>query len=218
MWVFSMPACDFSFIECVCTALGAAIARAKRRLVYGGGSTGLMGEVSAAALKQDGDVIGITPAAMMSVHGSAPSVHGVGRLEEIVVDTMHERKVEMAKRVDGFVALPGGFGTYEELMEVTTWTQIGMHAKPVIILNVLSFYDPIRGLIQNGIAAGFIAPINEKIVVFVDGPADLEEHASFDWGSAALEAVDAWTWEAELLYDWTVRRREGRDDVELGAT
>ncbi len=121
-------------------------------------------------------------------------------------------------------------------MEVTTWTQIGMHAKrqyhllnappahkimhyiAVIILNVLSFYDPIRGLIQNGIAAGFIAPINEKIVVFVDGPADLEEHASFDWGSAALEAVDAWTWEAELIYDWTVRRREGRDDVELGAT
>ncbi len=87
MWVFSMPACDFSFIECVCTALGAAIARAKRRLVYGGGSTGLMGEVSAAALKQDGDVIGITPAAMMSVHGSAPSVHGVGRLEEVSTAT-----------------------------------------------------------------------------------------------------------------------------------
>ncbi|KAF9018512.1 hypothetical protein BDZ89DRAFT_343715 [Hymenopellis radicata] len=181
-------------------------------------ATGLMGEVSAAALKEDGEVVGIAPAAMVSVHGRAPSVVA-GRLEEIVVDTMHERKVEMAKRaVGGFVALPGGFGTYEELMEVTTWTQIGMHAKPVIILNVLSFYDPMRALIRNGVGAGFIAPVNEKIIVFVDGPASAEEHSSFDWGSAALEALDGWTWEAESIYDWTIRRREERDDAELGAT
>ena len=141
---------------------------------------------------------------------------------QIVVDSMHERKVEMAKRSAGFVALPGGFGTFEEvlifavnghhtslimllyLMEVTTWTQIGIHNKPVVVANVRGFYEPLRLLIRNGIESGFIQPRNESLIVFVDGPESIEEHDTFDWGTASMNALKSWE-SSDLvpLFKWT---------------
>jgi len=125
-------------------------------------------------------------------------------VETIVVHSMHERKVEMAKRVRGFFGLPGGFGTFEELMEVITWTQIGLHDKPVVLLNVLGFYDPLRELIRSAVRSGFVQPQNEGLVVFVDGPADLSAHETFEWGAPALEAMGAWKKpEWDYGFDWT---------------
>lgn len=116
---------------------------------------------------------------------------------------MHERKVEMASRAGGFIGLPGGYGTFEEVFEVTTWTQLGIHEKrvtslsfllfihcdskscwnlAVVLLNVLGFYGPLRDIIRNGVKAGFIQPSNERLITFVDGPDDLTEHGAFDWG------------------------------------
>jgi len=103
------------------------------------------------------------------------------------------------------VGLPGGYGTYEEIMEVVTWNQLNIHNKPVIILNVMSYYNPLRDLIRNGVREGLIRPQNEKLVVFVDGPTDHGDHESFDWGQAALDAIDAWEHDkvSTLPFFWT---------------
>ncbi|TFY74406.1 hypothetical protein EWM64_g9606, partial [Hericium alpestre] len=108
---------------------------------------------------------------------------GREKAETILVSSMHERKVEMASRAGGFVGLPGGFGTFEEILEVITWTQIGIHDKPVVLLNVLGFYEPLRGLIKNALHHA--------------------EHATYDWGKAALEAIDGWEGAPWVLFDWT---------------
>ncbi|KAF7304936.1 hypothetical protein MKEN_01207900 [Mycena kentingensis (nom. inval.)] len=158
-------------------------------------------------------VIGVVPYAMVAAGGEQEKAAGVsvqlneaGReaIEHIVVDSMHERKVEMAKRSCGFVGLPGGFGTFEEVLEVTTWTQLGIHNKPVVLLNVLGFWEPLRHLINSSIDFGFIRPISKNLVVFVDGPASHTEHESYDWGKAALEALNAWKRDADdSLFKWT---------------
>ncbi|KDQ59633.1 hypothetical protein JAAARDRAFT_33208 [Jaapia argillacea MUCL 33604] len=208
--------------QAAAVSLGRALAKANRPLVYGGGSKGLMGVVSGAALEASGKVTGVVPIAMVAAGGEASAGSGgkthvvlgeKGReaVETIVVNSMHERKVEMARRAGGFVALPGGFGTYEEVLEATTWTQIAIHNKPIVILNVLSFYDPLRSLVRKGLEAGFIQPQNESLIVFVDGPSDHSDHQSFDWGSAALDAVDTWRREvsSKPQYDWSKTIDEG---------
>ncbi|KAF5372881.1 hypothetical protein D9758_001554 [Tetrapyrgos nigripes] len=179
-------------------SVGTALAKANRRLVYGGGFHGLMGAVSEAVLSSGGKITGVIPSAMIAAGGEGEkgesskgarensaqlSLPTGENMEWIVVDSMHKRKVEMARRACGFIALPGGFGTFEELVEVTTWTQLGIHNKPVVVLNVLSFYDPLRVLIKSAIAAGFIRPYNENLIVFVDGPSssDPTEQENFDW-------------------------------------
>ncbi|KAJ7722297.1 hypothetical protein DFH07DRAFT_760057 [Mycena maculata] len=198
------------------TSLGHAIAAANRPLVYGGGNKGIMGVVSGAVLERGGKVTGIVPFAMVSAGGESAKVDskvtvdlneaGREKIEHVVVDSMHERKVEMARRVAGFFGLPGGFGTFEEVMEVTTWTQIGIHNKPVVLLNVLSFFEPLRKLINNGIEYGFIRPESRDLIIFVDGPSAPAEHDSFNWGEVALQALDAWKRNAEDgLFDWTAR-------------
>jgi len=100
-----------------------------------------------------------------------------------------------------------------KVLEVITWTQIGYHTKPVVVLNVLNFYNPLRALIRSGIKEGFIQSHNEHLVVFVDGPSDLTEHETFDWGKAALEALDSWDGGKvqSLPFDWKKRGnlREG---------
>ncbi|KAJ7491230.1 hypothetical protein FB451DRAFT_1222471 [Mycena latifolia] len=209
------------------TSLGYAIADAKRQLVYGGGSKGLMGVISGAVLERGGKVTGIVPYAMVVAGGESEKVDSVnvnlneaGReeIESIVVDSMHERKVEMAKRVTGFFGLPGGFGTFEEVLEVTTWTQLGIHNKPVVLLNVLSFFEPLRQLIDNGIEYGFIKPVSKDLIVFVDGPSSRAEHETFNWGKAALKALESWQWDAEDgLFDWTTRM-EGKRTEALEST
>ncbi|KAJ7199836.1 hypothetical protein GGX14DRAFT_171586 [Mycena pura] len=194
-------------------SLGTAIASAKRALVYGGGRKGIMGVVAGAVLESGGSVTGIIPYAISRAggegKGKAPGVEdavqaGAERVETIVVNSMSERKTEMAKRVGGFFGLPGGFGTLDEILEVITWTQIGYHSKPIIVINVLGYFEPLRQLIRSGIAEGFIPANNEEFVLFVDGPADHDEHETFDWGAAALETLVAWDGGAvKPLFEWT---------------
>ncbi|KAG6334885.1 hypothetical protein ID866_4209 [Astraeus odoratus] len=201
-------------------SVGSALAADDRTLIYGGGSSGIMGVVSGAAAKVDGKVTGIIPYAIFAAGGekdkgngrpTATKVSDVldekqrGEIETVVVNSMHERKVEMAKRVGAFVGLPGGFGTFEEILEVVTWTQLNIHNKPVVLLNVLAYYNPLRELIKNGIREGFIQPQNEHLIVFVDGPADHKDHETFDWGKAAIEAINSWQPEKvqPLPFHWT---------------
>ncbi|KAH7927056.1 hypothetical protein BV22DRAFT_1127646 [Leucogyrophana mollusca] len=203
-------------------SLGHALAAARRPLVYGGGNTGIMGVISGSVIDSGGKATGIIPYAIYAAGGEKDKGDGTvksatvaealnekrrGEVEtaSIVVNSMHERKVEMAKRVGGFVGLPGGFGTFEEILEVVTWNQLNIHNKPVVLLNVLSYWDPLRDLIRNGIREGFIQPQNERLVVFVDGPADHAQHETFDWGQAAINALNSWQHEKvqPLPFHWT---------------
>ena len=103
-------------------------------------------------------------------------------------------------------------------MEVTTWTQLSIHNKPTIVLNVRGYYNPLRELIRTGVREGFIAPQNENLVTFVDGPADVAQHGDFDWGAAALEALDGWQpVRRETYYDWT-KRKDGSSSNALAST
>lgn len=199
-----------------------ALVATNRPLIYGGGNSGIMGVVSGAVANcEGGKVTGIIPYAIYAAGGEKdkgdgrPKTTAVvdslsdekrrGEMETIVVNSMHERKIEMAKRVGAFIGLPGGFGTFEEILEVVTWNQLNIHNKPVILINVFAYYNPLRDLIRNGIREGFIRPENEKLLVFVDGPADHAAHETFDWGQAALDAIDAWEHDkvSTLPFYWT---------------
>ncbi|KAH9915792.1 uncharacterized protein BXZ73DRAFT_92571 [Epithele typhae] len=210
------------------SSLGKALAQAKRPLVYGGGSAGTMGVVSLAALEAGGEVTGVIPFAMASAGGERDQVKGTeaahlsfrggpGR-EKVVTNSMHERKAEMARRSCAFFGLPGGLGTFEEVLEVACWSQLGIHRKPVILLNVRNFWDPLKLLVRNGIENGFILPANERLIRYVEGPEDVAEHDTFDWGAAAVAALDQWdTVQATHFYNWHLRK-EGETDAEpLGA-
>jgi uncharacterized protein (TIGR00730 family) len=132
-------------------ALGEAIARQGAGLVYGGASVGVMREIADAALAVGGEVIGVIPRALVD---REVAHHGLTELR--VVDTMHVRKATMAELSDGFVALPGGFGTLDELFEILTWAQLGMHAKPVGLVNVCGFWEPLVRLLEHMVKEGFI--------------------------------------------------------------
>ncbi len=134
-------------------AFGAALANAGLRLVYGGGGTGLMGAVATAVLKNGGHVTGVIPHFLKS-----RELQMQGLQEQIVVEDMHERKMIMYQRSDAFVALPGGIGTLEELVEQLTWVQLGRHRKPVVVLNTDGFWDPLRVLLAHMKGEGFIRP------------------------------------------------------------
>jgi uncharacterized protein (TIGR00730 family) len=131
--------------------LGRAIARDKTGLVYGGGRVGLMGVVADAALAEGGEVIGVIPEALSS-HEVAH--HGLTELR--VVPGMHERKAMMTTLSDAFVTLPGGVGTYEEFFEILSWAGLGIHAKPIGLLNVEGYFDPLLALLEFGADNGFI--------------------------------------------------------------
>ncbi|KAF8894495.1 hypothetical protein BD779DRAFT_842386 [Infundibulicybe gibba] len=206
-------------------SLGKALVTDGRPLVYGGGRAGLMGAVSDAVLDSGGKVIGVVPFAMISAGGEGDKTRTlpprpkseIEQIQTIVVDSMHERKAQMAARVQGFVGLPGGFGTFEEVLEVTTWTQLGIHTKPVVLLNIRSYYEPLRQLVENGVREGFINPRNQKIIIFVDGPESHTEHEDFDWGAAALAAIEAWQSEnVAPLFDWS-KRADGSEVDKLNA-
>ena len=134
-------------------ALGRAMAQADIRLVYGGGAAGLMGTLARAVLEAGGSVTGIIPQFLVSREGLT------GDLTEVIVtDDMHERKMLMFERADAFVALPGGIGTLEELVEQLTWAQLGQHRKPVLIANIASFWDALIALLDQMRQEGFIRP------------------------------------------------------------
>src|SRR5947199_695253 len=137
--------------------LGRELARRGLALVYGGGRVGLMGELATAALRAGGEVVGVIPQSL-----SAKEIAFGEATELIVVGTMHERKALMADRADAFVALPGGFGTCEEFFEVLTWGQLGIHDKPIGVLNVAGFFDPLLAWVERSLAEGFLRPEHRR--------------------------------------------------------
>ena len=153
--------------------MGEAIAKRGWQLIYGAGSTGLMGTVANGALEMGGEVIGVIP----SYFNTPTLVHsGLTQLE--VVDTIHERKARMIELADAIIALPGGFGTLEELFEALTWAQIGLHRKPVGLLNVRNYYDPLLKLIDHAHTEGFIYSEHAALFTWREKPQDLLEALS----------------------------------------
>lgn len=131
--------------------LGAALGHRSIGLVYGGGKVGLMGAVADAVLETGGEVIGVIPD-----HLVRAEVAHQGLTELEVVDSMHSRKARMADLADGFIALPGGFGTYDEVLEMLTWNQLGLVAKPVVFLDVDGFFDPLLQMFDRAVESGFV--------------------------------------------------------------
>ncbi len=146
-------------------ALGRLLASRGIELVYGGGNVGLMGALADACLAADGTVIGVIPEALFGkeVAGRHVDHRALTRLE--VVDSMHTRKARMAELADGFIALPGGFGTFEEFCEILTWGQLGFHVKPMGLLNVAGFYDPLLALFDHAVHEGFLRPQNRTMAL-----------------------------------------------------
>jgi len=148
--------------------LGRLIANRGIGLVYGGAAVGLMGAVADAALEAGGEVIGVIPEALVQ-----REVAHKGLDDLRVVGSMHERKALMADLSDGFIALPGGIGTLEELFEVWTWTQLGSHAKPCALLNVRGFYDRLLTFLDHVVDEQFLKPVHREMIVVADEPAAL---------------------------------------------
>jgi uncharacterized protein (TIGR00730 family) len=149
-------------------ALGKELAAREIGLVYGGGSVGLMGQIANAALEAGTSVIGFIPEHLT---GKETMGYAIGEL--FVVATMHERKAKMAELSDAFVAMPGGFGTLDELFEAITWGQIGLHDKPIGLLNVDGFFDPLITYIDHCVTEGFIRPRHRELFVVESEPARL---------------------------------------------
>ena len=145
--------------------LGRLLAARGIELVYGAGNIGLMGAIADACLDAGGTVIGVIPEALMGkeVAGRAVDHRALTRIE--VVDSMHTRKARMAELSDGFVALPGGFGTFEEFCEILTWGQLGFHVKPMGLLNVNGFYDPLLALFDKAVEEGFLRAQNRAMAL-----------------------------------------------------
>jgi uncharacterized protein (TIGR00730 family) len=158
---------DPRFIE-YANATGTALAKSGHGLVYGGGRTGLMGAVADATLAAGGQVVGIIPR-----HLEEREVAHRGLTDLRIVGSMHERKALMADLSGGFVALPGGFGTFEEFCEVVTWVQLGIQHKPCVLANLDGYYDPLVAQFDRGRDAGFISPSNREIVQVVTSLAAL---------------------------------------------
>jgi uncharacterized protein (TIGR00730 family) len=148
--------------------LGMALAEREITLVYGGGHVGLMGEVATACLAANGRVIGVIPEFMVVRELALEACS-----ELIIVDSMHSRKAKMAELASGFVAMPGGFGTLGELFEILTWSQIGLHAKPVGLLNTANYYDSLAKFLEEAVAAGFLAEAEYRKLQSAATPAAL---------------------------------------------
>ncbi len=148
--------------------LGRILAGRKIGLVYGGGNVGLMGLVADSVLEHGGEVIGVIPRFL--VHKEVAHQH----LKDLrIVESMHQRKALMADLSDGFIALPGGFGTLEEFCEVVTWTQLQLHPKACGLLNVEGFYDPLLRFLDHAVKEQFLKPSNRKLVRCSDAPEEL---------------------------------------------
>ncbi len=148
--------------------LAQALCRRGWGVIYGGGQVGLMGTLADAVLECGGEVIGVIPQALATkelTHPRATQMH--------VVDNMHQRKALMAQLAHAFIALPGGYGTLEELMEVITWAQLGIHRKPIGLLNLCGYYDPWLEMIRRGVEQGFIHPEYLKVFCIEEEPETL---------------------------------------------
>ena len=151
-------------------ALGAELAKKNIRLIYGGGNMGLMGRVADGAMENNGSVTGIIPnflAKLEVAHKTLTEIH--------FTETMHERKAKMASLTDGVIALPGGYGTFDELFEILTWSQLKIFKGPVGLLNVNGFYDLLLLQLDKMVEEGFLHPDNQKLLVVADNAAGLLE-------------------------------------------
>ena len=149
-------------------ALGKTLAQQNIELVYGGANVGLMGAVADGILSEGGKAIGVLPDFLRS-----KEIAHQGLTELILVESMHERKTKMNELCDGVIALPGGFGTFEELFEMLTWAQLGLHKKPIAILNINGFYDPLIEMIQTMTDKGLLKEANQKMLLVSDDIEDL---------------------------------------------
>jgi uncharacterized protein (TIGR00730 family) len=181
----SSPGADIAY-RAAATDLGHGLADRGIELVYGGAYVGLMGTLADAALEGGGHVIGVIPQSLVDREIAHP---GISDLR--IVDSMHERKAQMADLSDAFVALPGGVGTLEELFEVYTWNQLGLHAKPLGLLNVRGYFDGLARFLDHAVAERFVTP-KHRAMLLVDE----------DLG-ALLDGLDAW--EAPTQPKWIDR-------------
>jgi uncharacterized protein (TIGR00730 family) len=157
-------------------SLGQTLADRGVRLVYGGGSVGLMGVLADTVLGNGGEAHGVITRALKE-----KEIAHSGLTSLTVVETMHERKAAMADAADAFIMLPGGFGTLDEFFEVVTWTQLGIHAKPCGVLDVAGYFDPLRTLLDHAAQSGFVRPAHRGLVLTDSDP------------GALLDRLAAWT-------------------------
>lgn len=168
----------------VAEEVGRMLAKRRIRIVYGGCNVGLMGVLASSALQAGGHVVGVVPRSMVEreiAYTHLPDLH--------VVDTMNERKDLMARLSDGFLALPGGFGTLDELFEAVTWTQLGIHNKPCGILNVEGFFSPLLGFLDHAVEEGFLRPANRELILDGPDPAELLDRLAM----AEVSYTPKWT-------------------------
>ena len=150
--------------------LGQTLAKQNIQLIYGGANVGLMGAVADGVLLEGGKVIGVLPHFLQSKEIAHQDL-----TELILVETMHERKTKMNDLCDGVIVLPGGYGTLEEFFEMITWAQLGLHKKPIAILNINGFYDDLIKLVQNMVDKGFLKQINQEMLLVSDSIDELLE-------------------------------------------
>ncbi|UKB84934.1 TIGR00730 family Rossman fold protein [Chryseobacterium sp. MEBOG06] len=150
--------------------LGQTLAKQNIQLIYGGSETGLMGTVANGVLSENGKVIGVLPHFLQSKEIAHKNL-----TELIIVETMHERKTKMNDLCDGVIVLPGGYGTLEEFFEMITWAQLGLHKKPIGILNIDGFYDDLIKLIQTMVDKGFLKQVNKDMLLISESIDDLLE-------------------------------------------
>jgi uncharacterized protein (TIGR00730 family) len=148
--------------------LGRLLANSDVRVVYGGGHVGLMGILADAAMEAGGEVIGVMPQALVD-----REIGHAGLSDLRVVGSMHERKALMAELADAFIALPGGVGTLEELVEVYTWSQLGIHSKPLGVLNVNGYYDKLGAFLDEAVEQRFLRPQHREVLIFDADPETL---------------------------------------------
>jgi len=173
-------------------ALGKAIAESGLRLIYGGGTKGIMGAVASGVLSNGGQVTGIIPEFLVDMEATR---HSLGQLDELIITPdMHTRKHLMYERADAFVALPGGIGTLEEIVEIMTWAQLGQHEKPMVFANVNGFWDPMMELIRHMTDEGFVHTAHRVQPLVINAIADI------------IPAIQAQS--AEIIAD-----RKGNDSV-----
>jgi uncharacterized protein (TIGR00730 family) len=156
---------DESVFHDAAAALGRLLADRGITLVYGGGSVGLMGVLADAALARGGEVVGVLPRDLFV----RESVHR-GLTELVEVDSMHERKRRMYERADAFIALPGGLGTLEELAEIATWAQLGLHTEPIGILEVAGYFAPLIAFLDGAVEHGFLRPETRAVITHDEDP------------------------------------------------
>jgi hypothetical protein len=163
--------------------VGRLLAEQGTELVYGGGKVGLMGTVADSCLAHGGRAIGVIPQLLVD-----KEVAHTGLTELRIVGSMHERKAMMADLSDAFLALPGGFGTWEEFCEILTWSQLGIQRKACALLNVNGYYDPLLQMADNAVTEGFLRPIHRSLLLSDEDPTRLLDHLS----TYVVPAVDKW--------------------------